>query len=237
MITVSASGITAQQLGETTAQWVRRATIDAGYEALRAEVAKGFDNQPVVITDGMPRRAPESVKPYGRIEFVARTNYAEIVMWALNELWKASPIRSRRYINSHTVMINGTALGGDMMRALRAAKPGDRVQIVNPQPYARKIEGATASGQRSRRRALSRQAPNGVYRVVQRLVVQRYGKSIFVDFKYVKLNTGVKVWGAVGGGRTRRNGKWVETSGKPRARVLRDQVFPALQFFIRPTVH
>jgi len=58
-------------------------------------------------------------------------------------------------------------------------------------------------------------------------MVQRYGRSLFVDFKYVKLDTGVKVWGDQGGG--------YRTSGTKRTvkRVLRDQVYPAIQIYIK----
>ena len=48
------------------------------------------------------------------------------------------------------------------------------------------------------------------------------GKALFFDFKYVTLNTGVKVWGKRGGRSSAR-------------RVQRDQVYPALNFFIKPT--
>ena len=54
-----------------------------------------------------------------------------------------------------------------------------------------------------------------------RALVNRYGKSLFFDFKYVNLNTGVKVWGQSGG-------------SKSAKRVQRDQVYPAIQFFKRP---
>ena len=109
----------------------------------------------------------------------------------------------------------GQAVGA---QALISQPPG--TQIVNPQPYARKIEGATASKKtgRAKRRGISRKARAGVYRPVLRALVNRYSKSMFFDFKYVKLNTGVKVWGKSGS-----------------KRVQRDQVYPALQFFIRPT--
>lgn len=223
MPSVVAEGITAQQLGETTAQWVQRVTRETAMSALREEVARGFDSEPVVVTDGVPRRDPDLVRPYGRIEWIARQNMADIVLWALNELWKRSPILTRRYINSHTVMVNNVSVGANMAAALRATKPGDRVQIVNPQPYAKKIEGRAASRKRgiSGQRGQSRQAPQGVYRVVHRLAVQRYGRSVFVDFKYVKLDTGAKVWSRQGS-----------------RRVQRDAVYPALQFFIKPvTIH
>jgi hypothetical protein len=117
-------------------------------------------------------------------------------------------------------MINGAEVEGNVWGALRNVRPTDRVQIVNPQPYARKIEGATANRRtgRGKRAALSRQARSGVYRVVLRALVNRFGKALFFDFKYVKLNTGIKVWGKRGA-----------------RRVQRDQVYPALQFFIKPT--
>ncbi len=49
---------------------------------------------------------------------------------------------------------------------------------------------------------------------------------MFVDFKCVPLNLGVKVWGDQGG-RYGKNG--VKGTVK---RVQRDQVYPALQFFV-----
>ena len=216
---VIVEGITSEQLGRSTAEWVRAATIDVAKRALREEVARGFDSQPVVITDGMPRRDYLQVRPFGRIEFAARTSMAEAVRWALTELQKKSPVLTGRYASSHTVMINGAEVEGNIWVALRNARPTDRVQIVNPQPYARKIEGATANRKtgRGKRAALSRQARSGVYRVVLRALVNRFGKALFFDFKYVNLNTGIKVWGKRG---TRR--------------VQRDQVYPALQFFIKP---
>lgn len=211
-------GIDAPQLGRSVAEWVRAATIDIAERALREEVARGFDTRPVVITDGMPRRDYHQVRPFGRIEFAARSNMAEVVLFALNELRKTSPVRTGRYVSSHAVLLNGSEIEGNLALALRAVNPSDRVQIVNPQPYARKLEGATANRRtgRGKRRPSSRQAPNGIYRVVQRRVIARYGRTLFVDFKYVTLNLGVKVW-------ARRGGR----------RVQRDQVYPALQFFIK----
>lgn len=217
---VIVEGITTEQLGRSIADWVKAATIETAKRALREEVARGFDNEPVVITDGMPRRDYLQVRPFGRIEFAARTSMVEAVRWALTELQKKSPVLTGRYASSHTVMINGAEVQGNIWVALRNARPTDRVQIVNPQPYARKIEGAAANRKtgRGKRAALSRQARSGVYRVVLRALVNRFGKALFFDFKYVNLNIGIKVWG-----------KW------GARRVQRDQVYPALQFFIKPT--
>ena len=217
---VIVEGITTEQLGRSISDWIKAATIETAERVLREEVARGFDNEPVVITDGMPRRDYLQVKPFGRIEFAARTSMVEAVRWALTELQKKSPVLTGRYASSHTVMINGAEVEGNIWGALRNARPTDRVQIVNPQPYARKIEGATANRRtgRGKRAALSRQARSGVYRVVLRALVNRFGKALFFDFKYVNLNIGIKVWGKRGA-----------------RRVQRDQVYPALQFFIKPT--
>jgi hypothetical protein len=228
--------VTVQQIGKPTdgktiGQWVKEATIRVAETALREEVGKGFDNQPVVVTDGMPRRHYDQVKPFGRIEFIRRPQMAEAVLWALDMLRRRSPVRTDRYAQSHVVLLNKVEISGDLRAALQSVKETDRVQIVNPQPYAKKIEGRRS---RSKGRGaaktktaavpgLSRQAPRGVYeRVVLPMLVQRYGRSMFFDFKYVKLDTGVKVKGWQGGGGARK-------------RILRDHVYPSLHFFIKPT--
>ncbi len=222
-------GITVENIGrpvdgQSIGEWVKAATIRTAEEVLVKEVARGFDNKPVVVTDGMPRRDYNLVKPFGKIEFLADTALAEAVRWALTELQKRSPVLTGRYAQSHVVLLNGAEIEGNIWQKLRQAGPTDRVQIVNPQPYARKIEKATARKKTGRgaRKALSRQAKAGVYQPVVRALVQRYGKSMFFDFKYVKLNTGLKVWGKSGG-------------SKSAKRVQRDQVYPSIQFFKKPT--
>jgi hypothetical protein len=123
----------------------------------------------------------------------------------------------------HIVMLNGQAIDGkNLSLALRSAKDGDRIVITNEMPYAKKIEGRAASKKRgiSGERGQTRQAPGGVYRVVLRLLIQRYGRSIFADFKYVRLPTGLKY---------ARHGK-----GK-RSKVGRDYVYPAISIYIKPT--
>lgn len=226
---VKVSGFTSQQWDKTLYPTIQKATVAAAEQALTKAVAKGFDNQPIVVTDGKPRVDYRLVKPYGRIEFIRRPTMGDAVLWALDQLRRRSPVRSGRYVQSHTVFINGRAIEGDMRGGLASVKPGDRVQIVNPLPYARKLEGATANKKtgRGKRKAASKQARSGIYRVVHRAMASRFGRSLFVDFKYVKLDTGVKVWGDQGG--AYRSG-----SAKGRAkRVLRDQVYPAIQIYIK----
>jgi hypothetical protein len=228
--------------GQMLGAWVKENTIAIAERALREEVAKGFDNQPVVITDGVPRRDYGDVKPFGRIEFARRGNMADSVLWALDALRKQSPVLTGRYVSSHTVLINGVEIQGDIRAALMNVQPTDRVQIVNPQPYARKLEGRAARSRgrganRTRSRAVagsSDQAKAGVYRVIVRALLQRYGRVMFFDFKYVKLNTGLKVWGYSGGGRRADTTAQTILGDYRRTRIKRDAIYPALQFYIKP---
>lgn len=236
---VETIGPSTEQMGRSIAEWVKAETIKAAFDVLPREVRKGFDNEPVVITDGVVRRDPRQVKPFGKIEFVARTNMWQVVQWIMAELFRRSPVKTGAYRQGHMLMINGAEVKGNLRAALQKVKPGDRVQVVNPLPYARKIEvqAFKAAGRNSRgrirRRAQSRQAPQGVYKPVVRSAVQRWGKSVYLEYKLVKLNLGVKVWGDQGG-RYRKDGSKTFTR-----RVQRDQVYPAIQIFVKPgqTVH
>jgi hypothetical protein len=166
---------------------VKANTIAVAERALREEVRRGFDNVPVVITDGVPRRDYYGqVKPFGKIEFTRRPSMVDAVLFALDQLRRKSPVRSGRYVQSHAVLLNGAEIVGDLRAALLSVKGTDRVQIVNTQPYAKKIEGRKARSKgrgaaRARTAAvsgLSSQAPRGVYeRVVLPLLVRRYGRS------------------------------------------------------------
>lgn len=225
---VTTVGLTTPMLGESIAKWVQKHTVAEAEKALKS--TKGFgQHQPIVITDGRPNRAPQDVRPFGRIEFRRRANMADAVLLALDELRKASPVLTGRYVSAHTVLLNGAEIRANLRQTLLNVKPTDRVQIVNPQPYARKIEGARANKKTGRgvRKAASKQAKSGVYRKVHRLLLARFGRTMFIDFTYVKLEGGVKVWGDQGG-RYGRNG----AKGTVK-RVQRDQVYPAFKFFIQ----
>jgi hypothetical protein len=231
-----AGNVTIEHIGKPTSlatlgAWVKENAIAIGERELSAQVARGFDASPVVITDGVPRRDYRDVKHFGKFEFARRGNMAEVVLWALDALRKRSPIRRGAYVQSHIILINGVSVEGNIKAALEGVKDTDRVQIANTVPYARKLEGATASKKtgRGKRKPSSRQAPGGIYRVVVRELVARYGRSMFFDYKMLKLNLGVSVWGDQGG---RFNSSGAKRSVK---RVQRAQVYPALQFFIKPT--
>ena len=231
-------GSTDSEVAQIISKWVLEKTVELAYSELRDAVDhEGFDNRPTVVVDNRPRAPIESVKPFGKVVFVSKPIMAEVVRWALTELQKRSPVLTGRYASSHVVMIDGQEVQGDIWGALANIKQTSRVQIVNFQPYARKIEtNRSAKRGKKKRAALSSQAKGGVYQPVLRALVTRYSKSMFFDFKYVKLPAlGVKVWGDQGGGRRKSKIGQALLGNHKRTRVRRDQVYPALQFFIKPT--
>lgn len=161
--------LTVQQIGKPTdgrtiGQWVKEATIGAAETALREEVAKGFDNQPVVVTDGMPRRDYHGVKPFGRIEFIRRPQMAEAVLWALDMLRKRSPVLTGRYVQSHTVLVISTARPG---RSRSARSPGcglARPSVTWPRPTSTRsvVASGCAASRRARSRSVSPRRPHWV---------------------------------------------------------------------------
>lgn len=197
---------------------IRQTTQRVAFEALREEVARGFDNQPLVVTDGVPRRAPDQVRAFGKIEWIARADAVSAALWVEAEIYRLAPVLTGLYRRSQIRMING-----QQVQNFSAYKAGDRIQLVATVPYAKKLEGRPArtrrgrGGQRERVkgvRGASKQAPQGVYRVVHRLAVARYGRSVFIDFKYVALDLGVTV--------------------RARGSMRRAHVYPAIQIYLKP---
>lgn len=209
---------------QTLGQWVKTNTIRIAEEVLQEEVSRGFDNQPIVITDNVVRRDYVYVKPFGKIEFQRRSQIADIILWTLDELRKLSPVLTGFYISSHEPLINGKPIEGNVRQALLNSRREDTVTIVNTAVYAGKIEGRdaytrweTRGGKRSRRgqrrargwtaammRGQSAAAKGGVYRRVLAKIKSRYGNTVAVDYRPQELPGGVRVKvSGRRGGRTR----------------------------------
>lgn len=164
---------------------IKALTISVAKSVLAEEQARGFPKDPRVIVDRRKYDAPvESVKPFGRIEFVSRADMGEVAEWIWRRLVEKSPYDTGRYSDSHIIMINGVQVTKTNWVGLG---PKDVVQIVNAQPYARKIE-----------RGLSSQAPTGVYRSVFAAAQRRFGKVVFLRYTMVRLNLGVTIRGRKG---------------------------------------
>lgn len=211
---------------------VRKFHARVARETLAAEQARGFDKQPLRFVDRRTSAPLESVRPFGIIEFVARSDIADAARWIFQKLYALSPIgsrpKSRRYIKSHLVFLNRTSVGYDIEAALKLYKPGDRIQIVNDKPYAKKIEGRGKSVRGAAIKPLSKQAPNGVYRSVYAAARRRFAKTIFLDFTYRKLDLDVTAMGYQGGGWQRKDGA---STQHRRRRIRRPVVYPVINIY------
>lgn len=198
---------------------LRRYQVAAARQVLAEEQLRGFDERPRRIVDRRYDAPLDSVRFGGTIEFIARGDIAALLRWIWEEIVRRSPVLTGRYKSSHLIMLNGTSVGSDPEAVIRQMKSGDRIQIVNTQPYAKKIEGRARSRTGGAAvRGQSKQAPNGVYRAVYASAKRRYNKVAMIDFTYVKLDTGLTVMGFQGG-------------GKNRKRMRRPAVFPAIKLF------
>lgn len=151
---------------KTLAEQARRAGIAPDFEA--------FANQP-------GNSNLDSVKLPGPI--IYRYDYRrEIVAVALEALRRASPRKSGRYAESHTIYLNGIAVDRLPARLNR----GDEIWISNPVPYARRLEvGKTKAG----RDFVIRVKPR-IYESVVKAPVNlrgRYGNAAKVEFDYIDI--------------------------------------------------
>lgn len=203
---------------------IQKFQIGVVEDVIREEVGAGrFTTTPTVITDGVLRRDYHAVKAFGKVELVETPVMPDVVRWALALLVRLAPVRSGRYRDSNVVLLNGKGITEQNIATLAAARPGDRVQIVNVQPYARKIEGQRAKRRKGwkGRRGLSRQAPGGVYRKAYAMIQQRWGRAVFVDYRLERLD--------IGGVELRSS-----------AATLRSKkgfyTYPVLQFYLKPSL-
>lgn len=223
---VEVRGLTSIDFSRKIGDQVKAFTIKTFEDVLAREVRKGFDRQPILITDGIVGKDYANVRPFGRIEARARAQMENVVEWLLEELRRLSPVLTHRYQNSHVVIV-----GGQVVADLKTLQAGQRVMIANIQPYAGKIEGRDAytrweiKGRRRRNerkkagwkpkqmRGQSAKAPNGVYKVAIRNLQKKFGRSIVAMFKPQELPSSVTATVMM-----KRKG-----GGKPR-----QQVYPAI---------
>lgn len=106
-----------------------------------------------------------------------------IVDFALETLKARSPVGSKGdehpglYRDSHLVFLNG-----HVTKDVSAWKPGDQINISNPVPYSRKIEGGPG------RPPIS--LPGHVYEDAVDIVAGRFGNSVSVKFVYMPVRFG-----------------------------------------------
>lgn len=127
----------------------------------------------VRTVDGAVGAPEEAVKPDGLIVY----DYQRldiVVQFALDTLRTLSPHRSGAYQEAHTVMINHAAVSPPY-----AISPTDEVMIVNPEPYARKIEVGHMH--------MLVPGTDRVYQQAKQVIDRTYQELVETEFTYVDL--------------------------------------------------
>lgn len=153
------------------------------------------DPRPVVFTrivDGHVGAAEDTVSKGGIIVY-RYPRLSEVVAFAMQALFDASPVDSGEYRSSHTLFVNGAPASN-----LSNWRPGDEIVIANPLPYSRKIE----RGAMTMRVA----GTDHVYDRVERKVARRFHNVASVDYTYRSIYAGA-VMPYLHGERTREGRK------------------------------
>lgn len=165
---------------------VRHQVLTAAAAANQQVVEAGHPSSVVRSIDGVDGAPDVAFALTSRIVF--RYRYMEdVVRFALQTLRDLSPVGSVAdehpglYRDNHLVFIDGR-----LVPDVSAWRPGQQINISNPEPYARKIE----SGH------MTLSVPNHIYEDAALLVASRYGESVAVKFVYmpVVVGTGRPGW-------------------------------------------
>lgn len=110
-------------------------------------------------------------------------NMAEVVAFALETLKANSPVGSGNdkhpglYRDSHLVFIDG-----HVVKDASGWRPGQQINISNPVPYARKIEGGPGKPSFS--------VPGHVYEISEPIISARFGNSVKVQVVFMPVRFG-----------------------------------------------
>lgn len=129
--------------------------------------------------NGREGAAEDSVEAPGPIVYDF-SYWQPIIAFALDFLQKRSPVLTGRYQSTHVVM-----LGSQVVSPTAEIGAGEEVQIVNTQPYARKIEVGH----------MLMSMPDGVYQDALRAVRSQFGRVIDVRFRMVLIPGGYTLKG------------------------------------------
>jgi hypothetical protein len=145
-------------------------------KAIAAGEASSIYTRYVNGREGAPE---ESVQAPGPIVYDF-SYWQPIIAFALDFLQKRSPVLTGRYGSTHVVM-----LGSQVVNPTAEIGAGEEVQIVNTQPYARKIEVGH----------MLMSMPDGVYQDALRAVRSQFGRVIDVRFRMVLIPGGYTLKG------------------------------------------
>jgi hypothetical protein len=130
------------------------------------------------FVDGVEGAPEERVKQFGVIEYHYQ-RLGEIVQFAMDTLFALSPVQSGDYRRAHTLFVGGAAVP-----SLKGWRPesGEEIYILNPLPYARKIEMGKMKMRVS--------GTDKVYQQAAQILKRRFGNLAAIKFTYRAVSNG-----------------------------------------------
>lgn len=165
---------------------------------------KGFDKKALRLVDGQRGKQEIQVKPYGKIEYIARQEVKDIAIATYKKLLSISRVDTGLYKSLHYVFFNGEQIATNMSELEswfskpRVFEDRDKLRFMNIAPYANKLElqGITQSKTGKVRKKLKTgkskdkrlrsgpvvRKPNGTYWLTYKQISRKYRGNVFVKF-------------------------------------------------------
>lgn len=187
-------------------EYTKSSLLITADQVLKEELAAGFPKDFVTLVDGVKNKPVVAVDPLGKIEFVSKRDFSEVLLFTYKGLLDRSPVDTGLYKDSHYVFLNGTQVATNLstlegwLKTNPEIKDSDKVRIVNIQPYGRKLErfGIRAGergniGRRRERKQTKKSGdvkiyfnqPNGAYFVTSRSVASKYKNNVGIKFSFI----------------------------------------------------
>lgn len=222
-------------------RFIKQNVVRIATEVLKEEQAKGFDSDPRTRVDNRFDRPIETVHPFGKIEFFARSEVAPAIENIYLEILKRSPEGATGlYKNSNYVIFNNRLVAknlGELKQFLsqqseRGFGSSDVIRFINVTPYARKLEylGYRKDNKgdhggknlhKGRKQKLKtgkiKSAPNGAYYLAFRAARKYKAIANFIKFTFLPGGSnGISVMPQPGLRTTySAKGKYPKSAGRP----------------------
>lgn len=185
---------------EDLLRFTKKALITIAKDVLKEEQNKGFDKNPTVLVDNKFNRKEEEVKPFGKIQYIAKLQFREVITETYKQILYRSKVLTGRYFASNVVTYNGIQVATNpreldsFLKTLTSFKDKDIFRFINTTPYARRLENLGVTRQRSEPKEAKRKkkksvvtviVPNGAYHITYLNIKRRYKKNTFVGFDWM----------------------------------------------------
>lgn len=203
---------------EELGKWVSSEHYIAAQAVLGQEQKDGFDKNPRVRTDNKWEKPARNVIPFGKIEYYARVDISEAILYSYKMVEQRSPRgKTGRYESSNAVYYKSKLVAESYTQLASWLKnteltDGSVVRFVNLMPYASRLElsgikkgtsGATKGLNTKNLKTKTREKgsriwaarqPNGTYFTAVKAIRRKYkGAGELIKFAWAGQTSGIKV--------------------------------------------